>query len=102
MNTDNTELSNKKGKKITGSKFLELLEKNCDSDGTYNLDELKKLVTTAFKDATKKTTTKREPSEYNKFMSEEIKKLRQEFPDTEVKELMKKVAVKWKESKNKI
>jgi len=99
-NTDNSSTNNtKKGKQISGLKFLDEFQKNCKNEETYTLDELKKMVAVSFKDSTKKTCVKREPSEYNKFMSEEIKKLRQEFPDTEVKELMKKVAVKWKESK---
>lgn len=99
-NTDNSSTNNKKkGKQISGSKFLDEFQKKCNNEETYTLDELKKLVALSFKDAVKKTNVKREPSEYNKFMSEEIKKLRQEFPDTDVKELMKKVAVKWKEHK---
>ena len=99
-NTYNSCTTNtKKGKQLSVSNFLDEFQKKCNNEETYTLDELKKFVALSFKDAVKKTNVKREPSEYNKFMSEEIKKLRQEFPDTDVKELMKKVAVKWKEHK---
>ena len=46
-----------------------------------------------------KPKVKREPSAYNKFMSEELKKLKFDNPGVKQADLMKMVATKWKEAK---
>ena len=40
-NTDNSSTNNtKKGKQISGSKFLDEFQKNCKNEETYTLDEI--------------------------------------------------------------
>lgn len=99
VTSDTQEVSKKSAKKISGDKFIEEFNKLFSHEEEYTLDELKKHLSTAYKQAGKKVTVKREPSAYNKFMKEEIIKLRQENPDKEYKDLMKLVAEKWNENK---
>ena len=99
-NVSNTQdVSKKIVKKVSGDKFFEEFNKLCSQDENYSLDELKKHLSAAYKQAGKKVTVKREPSAYNKFMKEEITKLRKENPDKEYKDLMKLVAEKWNANK---
>lgn len=74
------------------------------SRNDYTLDELKKLLTEAYKSLKKKKTSteKKEPSKYNIFIKEEITKIRQENPDVDNKKLMSLAAARWKEQKEKI
>jgi hypothetical protein len=99
VSSDTQDVSKKSAKKISGNKFFEEFNKLCSHEEEYTLDELKKHLSAAYKQASKKVTVKREPSAYNKFMKEEITKLRQENPNKEYKELMKLVAEKWNANK---
>jgi len=74
-----------------------------NSRDNYNLDELKTLLTSAYKSNTKKKSTgvKKEPSKYNIFIKEEFVKIKQENPKVENKQLMSIAAARWKELKAK-
>ena len=85
----------------------------------YTVDEYKKMITSAYKDAMKKTNkankksranngdvkkcdiVKREPTKYNIFVKETILHLKTENPDKPYKDLMKMAADKWNENKTK-
>lgn len=93
-------LSNdKKVIKISCEKFMEEFNKVISTGEDYSLDELKKLVTKAYKQVNKKSPVKREPSLFNKFMAEEMKKLKVDNPDKKQPELMKLAVEKWNEAK---
>ena len=97
--SETNDVPKKTGKKISGDKIIEEFNKLCCSDEDYSLDELKKHLSAAYRQAGKKVVVKREPSAYNIFMKEEITKLRTENPNTEYKDLMKLVAKKWNDNK---
>ena len=101
-------------KNIDTNKVLEYFKESIDTTNSYTLDEYKKLITMAFKEAAKKTSkrtsksgngsgggevVKREPTKYNIFVKEEILKLKAENPDKQYKDLMKMAADKWNENK---
>jgi chromosome condensin MukBEF ATPase and DNA-binding subunit MukB len=44
-----------------------------------------------------KEKKKREPTEYNKFIGSESKKIKKEHPDVEYKEIFKMATAKWRE-----
>jgi len=107
---DSPEIQNKKSKAgVDTNKVLEYFKESIDSNNSYTLDEYKKLITAAFKEAAKKTSkrssksgeevVKREPTKYNIFVKEEILKLKAENPDKQYKDLMKMAADKWNENK---
>lgn len=84
----------------------EFVEKVGDKDD-YTLDELKKILTEAYKNKTKKKKSsgvKKEPSAYNIFVKEEIAKIKKENSDKKLdnKELMSMAASRWKEHKEKL
>lgn len=85
------------------SKIVETFVSNVDTDRTdYSLDELKKLLTEAYKSSKKKRNTsgeKKQPSKYNIFIKDAIAKIREENPDVDNKQLMSLAAARWKESK---
>ena len=96
-------------KNVDTNKVLQYFKESIDSKNSYTLDEYKKLITAAFKEAAKKTSkrssksgeevVKREPTKYNIFVKEEILKLKAENPDKQYKDLMKMAADKWNENK---
>jgi len=95
-------------KNVDTNKVIEYFKESIDSANSYTLDEYKKLITAAFKEAAKKTkrsagasgeVVKREPTKYNIFVKEEILKLKAENPDKQYKDLMKMAADKWNENK---
>ena len=96
-------------KNVDTNKVLQYFKESIDSTNSYTLDEYKKLITAAFKEASKKTSkrssksgdevVKREPTKYNIFVKEEILKLKAENPDKQYKDLMKMAADKWNENK---
>lgn len=67
----------------------------------YTIDELKKILTNAYKSLKKKKTEgeKKAPSEYNLFIKEAIKKIKEENPDVDRKNLMPMAAKRWNEYK---
>ena len=111
--SDSPEIQEKKSKAVVKNvdtnKVLEYFKESIDSTNSYTLDEYKKLITAAFKEAAKKTSkrssksseevVKREPTKYNIFVKEEILKLKAENPDKQYKDLMKMAADKWNENK---
>ena len=111
--SDSPEIQDKKtkavAKNVDTNKVLEYFKESIDSTNSYTLDEYKKLITAAFKEASKKTSkrssksgdevVKREPTKYNIFVKEEILKLKAENPDKQYKDLMKMAADKWNENK---
>jgi hypothetical protein len=108
-------------KTVDTNKVLEYFKESIDTTNNYTLDEYKKLITAAFKEAAKKTNkrsgnkgsgsggsgalgaggdvVKREPTKYNIFVKEEILKLKAENPEKQYKDLMKMAADKWNENK---
>lgn len=98
---DNTVISTKKVKAVCTKKIVEDFTNSINTEVKYSLDELKKLLTEAYKSSTKKDkgTQKREPSKYNIFVKNEIIRLRAENPETNIKDVMSKAASNWRESK---
>jgi hypothetical protein len=103
---------NKKTKSVDTKKVLEYFTASIDISNNYSLDEYKKIVTNAYKDAMKKTKkkgnksnddkteiVKREPTKYNIFVKEAILKLKVENPDKPYKDLMKMAADEWNQNK---
>lgn len=87
---------------MTSKVLTDFMSKVDTSKDDYTLEELKKLLTEAYKSAKKKKTTeKKEPSKYNIFIKEEIQKIRQESPNVDNKQLMSLAAARWKEHKEK-
>ena len=88
--------------KVNTKKIVDSFVSSVDVDTKYTLDELKKLLSEAYKSAGKKkdkSETKREPSKYNIFVKDEILRLRSENPDKNIKELMAVAAANWKKQK---
>lgn len=93
-------------KTVDAKKVLDIFSSSLDVTKPYSLEELKKLVTQSYKDASKKkkggskeNAVKRAPTKYNIFVKDEMAKLREQYPDKEFKELMKMAAEKWNENK---
>ncbi len=88
---------------MTSKILSDFMSKVDSSKDDYTLDELKKLLTEAFKAGKKKKTSteKKEPSKYNIFIKEEIQRIRQENPSVDNKQLMSMAAARWKEHKEK-
>lgn len=92
---------------MTTSKMLETFTQSLDtSKNDYTLDELKKLLSEAYKSSKsgkkKSSAEKKEPSKYNIFIKEEIAKIRQENPNVENKQLMSLAAARWKDHKESV
>jgi len=84
--------------KITIETFLN----NIDYEKKYNLNELKSLITDAFKtvkDKKKENVTKKEPSKYNIFIKKNMKQLKEDNPDMSNKEILKIAAEEWQKEK---
>lgn len=100
-------------KNASGKKIMECLQLAFEEESEYTLDETKKIVINAFKDASKVGTTKKRavkfdtdgvaikkpPTKYNLYIKDEMARLTIEFPDKERKELMKLAASNWNETK---
>lgn len=93
-----------KPKKNNISKVLEVFKENVDIEKTYTLDELKKILSNAYKNKSKtaKTTEKRKPSEYNIYIKNKMLEIKQSSTDLSNKEIMSKAASLWKEHKENI
>tara|TARA_B100000795_G_scaffold261136_1_gene237629 strand:- start:4002 stop:4331 length:330 start_codon:yes stop_codon:yes gene_type:complete len=100
--SETTDNDKKKVIKISGEKFMEEFNKIIDTNEEYSSDDLKKLVVKAYKLVNKKSHVKREPSIYNKFMAEELKKLKADHPEKKQPELMKLAVKKWNDNKIKL
>ena len=88
------------------SKITEAFVCSVDNNrNDYTLDELKKLLTEAYKVSKKKRSNngeKKAPSQYNIFIKDEIAKIREENPNVDNKQLMSLAAARWKDHKEKI
>jgi hypothetical protein len=98
-----TETSVKTHKTVSSDKILEAFNSSVDVNNSYTLDELKKILSLAYKNAGKKskggTTEKREPNKYNLFVKDEMIRLKALHPEKPNKEIMSMAAALWKESK---
>lgn len=87
------------------SKVVQAFVSSVDNDkNDYTLDELKKLLSDAYKVSKKKRSNngeKKAPSKYNIFIKNEIAKIREENPEVDNKQLMSLAASRWKEHKEK-
>jgi len=84
------------------SKIIDAFVSSVDTSNNYTLDELKKLLTEAYKSGKKKRSPnaeKKPPSAYNIFIKEAIAKIREENPSVNNKELMSLAAARWKDHK---
>lgn len=119
--TETNNKGEKQVKRLDAGKVLEYFTSSLDISNNYTLDEYKKIITSAYKDAMKKTIkankknrankdnhendvkkcdiVKREPTKYNIFVKETILHLKTQNPDKPYKELMKMAADKWNENK---
>ena len=88
---------------MTSKILSDFMSKIDNNKNDYTLDELKKLLTEAYKSCKKKKTSteKKEPSKYNIFIKEEIQRIREENPNVDNKQLMSLAAAKWKDHKEK-
>lgn len=103
---DTTVVPSRNVKTVDAKKVLDIFSSSIDVTKPYSLDELKRLVTQCYKDASKKkkgslkeNAVKRAPTKYNIFVKDVMAKLREQHPDKEFKELMKMAAEKWNENK---
>lgn len=95
------ETSNVKAKPVCTKKIVDKFIESVNTETKYTLDEMKKLLTEAYKSSSKKdkSAQKREPSAYNIFVKDEISRLRKENPDMNIKDIMGHAAAKWRETK---
>ena len=73
--------------------------KNVDKSKTYSLEEYHKILTAAFN--SKKEKIAKNPTQYQIFMKDRMKELKQENPDKNAKDIMKMGAAEWTSKKNK-
>jgi len=89
-------------KPVNTKKIVDSFVEAVNVENKYSLDELKKLLSEAYKNSNRKVKSdiKREPSQYNIFVKNEILRLRGENPEKNIKELMAIAASNWKEKKS--
>lgn len=85
-------------------RFLNTLQNELDLKKDYNLTELKLLVTDVYKNTKRKRKNaengeKKKPSEYNIFVKDEMKRIKEENPNIDAKELLKQAANAWRNRK---
>jgi hypothetical protein len=106
METENDVCNTKsttKSSSVCTKKVVDTFVASVSVDTRYSLDELKKILSQAYKGASKKSkdkSEKREPNKYNIFIKDEMRRLREENPDKPVKELMGLAAANWTQNKN--
>jgi len=90
-------------KTVSGKKIIDVFNSHVDPNIEYSLDDLKKILSSAYKSAVKKSkgdnVEKREPSKYNLFVKDMMMKLKTDHPNKPNKEIMSMAAALWKESK---
>jgi hypothetical protein len=90
-------------KKNNTKKIIDSFMTSVDANQYYSLEELKKLLSEAYKLSKKKKSKdnveKKEPSQYNIFIKDEMNKIRKESPDVDNKKLMSMAAARWSDYK---
>jgi hypothetical protein len=84
--------------------LIEKFNERVDVEKQYTKNELCAILNDVYKDVyskKKKSTVKREPTKYNIFVSENMKKLKEENPELTRQDLMKKVGELWRETQKK-
>jgi hypothetical protein len=73
-----------------------------DINKEYTKNELCIILNTVYKEVYSKNNKKekRPPTKYNMFVSENMKKMKDEYPDLTRQDLMKKIGELWKTQKN--
>lgn len=73
-----------------------------DINKEYTKNELCIILNTVYKEVYSKNNKKekRPPTKYNMFVSENMKKMKDEYPDLTRQDLMKKIGELWKKQKN--
>lgn len=103
VSTSGTQVVATVNKKNNTKKIIDSFVASVDSNNPYSLEELKKLLSEAYKLSKKKKSKdnaeKKEPSQYNIFIKEEMNKIRKESPDVDNKKLMSMAAARWSEHK---
>jgi hypothetical protein len=91
----------KKTSKVSSiKKVLDSFVSSIDVNQDYSLDDLKKLLSSAYKTsgkAKKSSDEKREPSKYNLFVKQEMIRLKAEHSDKSNPEIMSMAAALWRE-----
>lgn len=82
------------------AKFKKNFIENVDKSKTYTLEEYHKIITMAFNSTKEKTV--RNPSQYQIFMKDRMKELKQENPDKNARDIMKLAASEWTSKKNQV
>ena len=80
-------------------KFNEVVDINKE----YTKNELCLILTTVYKEVYSKKNVKKEkraPTKYNMFVSENMKRMKEEFPDLSRQDVMKKIGELWKKQKD--
>ena len=83
--------------------FIDKFNEAVDINKEYTKNELCIILNTVYKEIYSKNNTKKEkrpPTKYNIFVSENMKKMKDEYPDLSRQDLMKKIGELWKKEKN--
>lgn len=81
---------------------VEKFNEAVDINNEYTKNELCIILNTVYKEVYSKKNVKREkrpPTKYNNFVSENMKKIKEEFPELTRQDLMKKIGELWKKQK---
>lgn len=85
--------------------FIEKFNEAVDINKEYTKNELCIILNTVYKEIYSKNNNKKEkrpPTKYNIFVSENMKKMKDEYPDLSRQDLMKKIGELWKKEKNNV
>ena len=81
---------------------VEKFNEAVDINNEYTKNELCIILNTVYKEVYTKKNVKKEkrpPTKYNNFVSENMKKMKEEFPELTRQDLMKKIGELWKKQK---
>tara|TARA_B000000477_G_scaffold325_1_gene304 strand:- start:9177 stop:9620 length:444 start_codon:yes stop_codon:yes gene_type:complete len=81
---------------------LEKFNEAVDINKEYTKNELCLILNTVYKEVYSKKNVKKEkrpPTKYNNFVSENMKKMKEEFPELTRQDLMKKIGELWRKQK---
>jgi hypothetical protein len=83
--------------------FIDKFNEAVDINKEYTKNELCIILNTVYKEIYSKNNNKKEkrpPTKYNIFVSENMKKMKDKYPELNRQELMKKIGELWKKQKN--